>query len=91
MAKKKKEISVSEFIFWLIFWVLVVILVINLKRIDQIVSQLGFSASGIEILLYLGIAACFSFIFRLRLKIERIEKDITKLTRELTLKNKEKE
>ncbi len=44
---------------------------------------------GIEVLLYLGIAVLFYFIFRLRLKLEKIEKNITKIIREMAIKDKE--
>jgi len=86
--KRKKQIGANEFIFWLIFWCLVGVLIFNLKQIDRIVAFLGFSASGIDILLYLGIAVLFYFIFRLRLRLEKMEKDITTIVRNMALKDK---
>lgn len=86
--KKKKEISVNEFLFWLIFWIGSGFLILNLKQIDQLVLQLGFSSSGIEILLYLGIIILFYFLFRVRLKMEKMEKNITKIVRAIALKEK---
>ncbi|MDD4996026.1 MAG: DUF2304 family protein [Patescibacteria group bacterium] len=85
--KRKKQIQVNEFVFWLVFWALAGILVLFLKQIDKFVSYLGFSASGIDILLYLGIAILFYFIFRLRLKLAKIEKDITVIVRNIALKD----
>ena len=73
------------FIFWLIFWLLSAGAVIFLKWIDKLVANLGFSGSGIEVLLYLGVVILFYFIFRLRLKLEKIEQDITKIVREISL------
>jgi len=87
--KQKKQIGANEFIFWLVFWCLSAILILSLKWIDKLVANLGFSGRGIEILLYLGIAVLFYFIFRLRLKLEKIEKDITKIIREMAIKDKE--
>lgn len=86
--KQKKWITANEFIFWLIFWVLSAVLIISLKQIDKLVARLGFSGSGIEILLYLGIAVLFYFIFRLRLKLEKMERDVTKIVRDIALKEK---
>jgi len=88
--KNKKQIKANEFIFWLIFWLIVAALIVNLKLIDSLVSNLGFSGSGIQILLYLAVAILFYFIFRLRLKIEKIEKDITKIVREVAIKEENK-
>jgi len=87
--KRKKQIGANEFIFWLVFWGLAAILILSLKWIDKLVADLGFSGMGIEILLYLGMAVLFYFIFRLRLKLEKIEKNITKIIREMAIKDKE--
>ncbi len=86
--KRKKRIGANEFIFWLVFWGLAALAVIFLKRIDAVVAELGFSGSGIEVLLYAGVVVLFYFIFRLRLRLEKIERDITKIVRELAVKDK---
>jgi len=86
--KQKKQITANEFIFWSCFWILAAVLVIGLQWIDKIVANLGFSASGIQTLLYLGIVVLFYLIFRLSMKIEKIEKNITKIIREIALKDK---
>ncbi|RLC36430.1 DUF2304 domain-containing protein [Candidatus Falkowbacteria bacterium] len=86
--KRKKQINFNEFIFWLIFWLLSALAIIFLKKIDLFVANLGFSGSGIEVLFYLGIVVLFYLIFRMRIKIEKIEKNITKIVREISLKNK---
>lgn len=89
VKKRKKEINNNEFALWIFFWGVVIFAIIFIKKIDSFVANLGFSSSGIEILLYLGIAIIFYFIFRLRLRIEQIERNITKLIREASLGKKE--
>jgi small membrane protein len=84
--RRKKQIGINEFIFWLIFWLMAGFLILVLKQIDQLAIRLGFSSSGIEILLYLGIVVLFYLIFRLRLKMEKMEKNITKIVRKIALK-----
>jgi hypothetical protein len=84
--KKKNKLSASEFIFWLIFWALAALAIIFLKWIDRLVADLGFSGSGIEVLFYLGVVILFYLIFRLRIKLEKTEKDITRIVREISLK-----
>lgn len=86
--KQKKQVSGNEFIFWFIFWLLAGLAVIFLKQIDALVAQMGFSGSGIEVLLYLGVVMLFYFIFKMRLRLEKIEKGITKIVREIAIKNK---
>jgi len=88
--KQKNQISANEFTFWLIFWLLAACVIISLKWIDKLVAGLGFSGSGIEVLLYAAVAVLFYLIFKLRLKLEKMEKDNTKIVRTIALKNKDK-
>ncbi len=94
--KQRKELGANEFIFWLFFWFLAAIAIVSLKWIDRLVASLGFSGSGIEILFYVGVVISFYLIFRLRLKLERIERNLTEIVRhlaiqeEMTDKNKQK-
>jgi len=87
--RSKKQVSSGEFVFWLIFWVLVGIAVVTLKWIDEFVRDLGFSGSGIEFLLYVAVVLLFYLVFKVRLRLERIEKQITKLVRSIALKDSE--
>lgn len=84
--KKKNIITTNEFRFWLSFWVVSAMAIIFIKEIDQILKSLGFTASGINFLAYTSILILFYLIFRLRLKIVKIEKDITKIIRDEALK-----
>ena len=83
--KKQNKIALNEYVFWLIFWLAAAGAIIFIKDIDRLVAQLGFSGSGIEILLYLAVACLFFLIFRLRLKVEKIDRNLTKIVREITL------
>ncbi len=84
--KRKKRVGANEFVFWLVFWILAALAIIFLKWIDALVAGLGFSGSGIEVLLYAGVVVLFYFIFRLRLRLEKIERDITKIVRNIAIK-----
>lgn len=86
--KKKNEISLNEFVFWLFFWIVSMLAIIYIKAIDKLVAELGFSSSGINILFYLGTIILFYLFLRLRLRLEKIERNLTKLVREITLINK---
>ncbi|MDP3043412.1 MAG: DUF2304 family protein [bacterium] len=86
--KQKKQIAVNEFMFWFVFWLLAAGAIICLKWIDRLVAGMGFTGSGIDVLIYIGVAVLFYLVFRVRLKLEKIERDITKIVREITLNNK---
>ncbi|MDO9399803.1 MAG: DUF2304 family protein [bacterium] len=86
LQKRKKQITTTEFVFWLFFWLFSIGVIFSLKWLDKFVANLGFSSSGINILLYLSVVVLFYLIFRLRLKLSKIERDITKLVRHIALK-----
>jgi hypothetical protein len=84
--RQKNQITRNESIFWLIFWLLAALAIVFIKMIDKAVAALGFSGSGINFLLYMAVMVLFYFIFKMRLKMVKIEKDITNITREVALK-----
>ena len=88
--KKKHNISGTEFWFWIIFWLLALVGMLFLKKIDQAVATFGFSARGIDILLYATVILLLYFVFRIRLRLEKVEKSITIVTREIASHNAEK-
>ena len=83
---QKKQLSKNEFIFWLCFWIAAALAIIFIKFIDHFVSFLGFSGSGITFLFYIAVMILFYFVFKMRLKIVKMEKNITDLTREISLR-----
>ncbi len=85
IQKNKKQINQNEFILWLIFWLFGAIAIIFIKEIDKLVEQLGFSGTGINFLLYIAIIILFYLIFKLRLKIAKLDKQLTEIVRKITL------
>lgn len=88
--KKQNKITSSEFFFWSGFWLIAGVAILLLKWIDKIVAKIGFSATGIDVLLYISIIILFYTIFRLRVKMEKLDRDITKIARIISLENKKK-
>lgn len=84
--KKKNQIGSSEFSIWLIFWLVALTAILFLKQIDTLVADLGFSGTGINVLVYLAVLALIYFVFRMRLTIAKMEKNISELNQALTLK-----
>ncbi len=82
----RKEITAWEFTFWSCFWVLAGIFVLLIRKID-IVAQFFGVRRAIDMLVYVAIALLFYFVYRIYVKLEKIEHDITKVIRSLALKN----
>jgi hypothetical protein len=91
VLKKQDKVSANEFIFWLVFWFIAGLGIIFVKDLDRLAAALGFSASGIQIILYAAVAVLFYMNFRLRLKIEKMDKDLTKLVRQLAIDEQKSE
>lgn len=88
--KQKKQIKAGEFLFWLIFWLLAGLAIIFIKQIDKLVAELGFSGSGIEVLFYLAVVILFYIVFRIRIKLAKMEREITRIVREMAINKKDK-
>jgi len=86
IQKNKNQISKNEFTLWFVFWLLGAFAIVFIKQIDKLFETLGFSGPGINYLVYLAIISLFYLIFKLRLKIAKLEKQLTKITREIALK-----
>lgn len=86
--KKKRQVSGNEFYLWLIFWIVSGLAIIFLKELDKLAASFGFSASGINLLFYCATLVLFYFIFKLRLNLAKLDRDLTDLNREMTLLKK---
>ena len=84
--KKKGQVSKNEFYLWLVFWVLAAAAVIFIKAIDRLVAWLGFSGAGINFLIYIAVLALFYMVFRLRLDLAKMDRNLTEMVRQITLK-----
>ncbi len=90
IQKNKKQINQNEFVFWLVFWGIGILAIIFIRDIDSLVNYLGFSGSGINFLLYLAIIVMFYLIFKLRLNIAKMDKNLTEIVRKITLNDHKK-
>jgi len=81
MKFRARELSISWFVFWLIFWVVLGIGVI-LPQTTEVVAKWVGVGRGVDVAIYFSIVLLFYLVFRIFLKIQSIESNITKLTRE---------
>ena len=82
--KKNKELSLKETIAWLIVWLGTGIIFWFPQQTDKISKILGVSR-GADLITYLAIIILAYLIFKIFIHLDRIEKNITKLTRENAL------
>lgn len=86
---KSKEISINEFIFWIFIWITIIITSVN-PIIFDFISKIVQTKKPIDIVVYISIIVIFYLIFRVYVKLEKVESNITKIVREAALRQKEK-
>jgi len=86
---KMGEITNRELFIWFVFWAVVAMAVMVPKKTDDIARLLGV-ARGADMLVYLSILGLFFIVFKMIVKLERIDKNITKIIRKISLDEKEK-
>lgn len=83
--KKGKE-SLTMFLFWSTTWFLIILLSFFPNIIDKIILATHSERVGIGTFLGMAIVFLFFVIYRVYIKADRIEKELTKLIREDALK-----
>lgn len=94
----RKKTSLQTFILWIILWIIIAIFAILPESSNVLARFIGIGR-GLDLLLISAIIGSYYLIFRVYLKLEKIDQDITDLVRkismdkelnyELELKNKE--
>jgi hypothetical protein len=85
---KDKIISLQEFVLWTIFWFMVGFVVI-LPETTSLIANLVGVGRGVDLVIYLSILILFYLVFRILVRLDKIDKDVTKIVRTIALKEKE--
>lgn len=86
---RKNKITLTEFIIWDIIW-LVVIVVALMPAITSFFANIVGIKRGVDFLIYIGMTLLFYLVFRIYVKIENMEQNITKIVREAAIKGAKK-
>jgi len=86
---REAKITGREFIFWSIIW-FGIIIVAALPWTTTIAARLIGISRGIDVVVYLSIIALFYLIFRMYVKMEHVEREITRLVREEAIKRRKR-
>ena len=85
---KSKEITSLALLVWILFWGIVALVVWRPGLSTELANFLGVGR-GADLLFYFSIALLFYLFFRLTVKMEKMERNITKLVREISFKKEE--
>lgn len=84
---KRRELSAGKFLFWAIFWLAVGLLSLIIRKTDVFAQFLGVYRA-IDLAVYGAIVLLFYMIFRILIKIERLERQITKIVQKISLRER---
>ena len=85
----KKEIRGRELTAWLVFWVLVTAAVVWPTGTDYLANTVGVGR-GVDLLLYISVLVIFYLVFRILVRLEKIDRQITKVVRKVALDEDDK-
>lgn len=83
--KRSGLLSLGGAIFWILFWLLAVVFVWWPDSTTILANKFGIGR-GADLVLYVSLATIFYLLFRLGVRLELINRDLTKVTRDKTLK-----
>lgn len=81
------DLTKGGLVWWALFWVAAAVVVLLPNSTAYFAKLVGIGR-GADLVVYVSLAAVFFIIFRLMMKIELLNKDITTLTRKIALDEK---
>jgi hypothetical protein len=87
---KDKIISLQEFILWTVFWLMVGFVVLFPESTSLVANWVGVGR-GVDLVIYISVLILFYLVFRTLVRLDKIEKDITKIVRQTALNKEEKQ
>lgn len=86
---REGKLRLGWFVVWNIFWIAVGIVVLRPETTSFLARLVGISR-GADLAVYLSIIALFYLAFRILVKIESLEQQITRVVRHVALEEREK-
>ena len=83
---RRGNLGLKQMMLWTLLWGAIAIIVIRPETASEAARRLGVGR-GADVVVYLSIAALFYLQFRLFARVEDQERQITRLARELALKD----
>jgi hypothetical protein len=91
VLKKKisNNLGFKATVFWILFWVLAVVVVLLPNSTTMIANQFGIGR-GVDFIFYISLAIIFFLLFKLNVKLDSLNRDITKVIREKAINKEDK-
>ncbi len=87
---KKGGLTIAWLLFWVVFWIAASVVTL-LPQTSDVLARLVGVGRGADLIIYLSIIGLFFLVFRMFVKMEAIEQEITKLVRKLAIEEVDEE
>lgn len=87
LSYKTRQISTSFFILWVLLWLVGLFAIFYPGLLGKIANLLNIGR-GVDFALYVSIILLFYLVYKINLKIGKINRDLTKIVRKMAIKNK---
>ncbi|MFH1867233.1 MAG: DUF2304 domain-containing protein [Patescibacteria group bacterium] len=85
---KSGELVIREFVEWFLFWLVVAALTLVPDTASYLASLVGVGR-GVDLIVYLALLLIFYLLFRVFMRLEKNNRQLTKVVRSLALKDRE--
>ena len=86
--KKNNKITFLAFIFWFLLWLGIAFLFYLPETTSYLATLLGIGR-GVDLALYISIILIFYLLFKVFVRLNKIDREITKIVREQAMKDEE--
>lgn len=87
---KEGVLTTKELTIWILFWIAAATIIILPSTTGILAKALGVGR-GADVIVYLSIILIFYILFKIKIGMEKIEQEITKIVREQALKEEKNE
>lgn len=81
----RRELPLRRLLAWTVVWAAATVVVLVPATSERLAAVLGVGR-GVDVIIYLSVVTLFYLQFRLFAHLDRIERDITRIVREIALK-----
>ena len=78
--KREGVLSLRGAAFWILFWILAGLIVVYPRLTSMLAETLGIGR-GADLVIYISVAVLFYIVFHLHVKLEIVNRDVTKAVR----------
>ena|ERR1700733_3538819 len=79
--------SLQMFVFWVVTWTSIVIVALFPSIVDDLIASFGGGRTGLGTFFGMGLVFLFFIVYRMYVKLERIEQKLTKTIQEFALRD----